>query len=95
MGGRKRGRQKTLPQAEKKGFATYLRRLTPFALLSFPFWLALPFIVDSDRLALFLSGTMPLWKLMLWLTFVAFVSFLSSASIDWDERRKANKERGR
>jgi len=95
MGRRKTGRKKTLPRAKENGCANYLRRLTPFALLSFPFWLALPIIVDTDRLALFLSGAVPLWKVMLWLTFVTFVSFLSSASIDWDERRKVNKERRR
>lgn len=73
----------------------YLRRIMPFALLCFPFWLALPFIVNSDRVALFLSGSLPPWKLLLWLIFVLLMSFLGSAYSDWDDRRKAAKVRRR
>ena len=63
-----------------------------FALLCFPIWLALPFIVDTDRIALFLSGSVPTSKLLLWLVFVLLMSFLGSAYSDWDDRRKAAKE---
>lgn len=70
---------------------SYLRRITPFALLCFPFWLALPFIVNSDRIALLMSGTVPLWKHLLWVVFILLMSFLCSALSDWDDRRKAAK----
>ena len=79
------------PPAKQEGFTSYLRRITPFALLCFPFWLALPFIVDSDRIALLLSGTVPPWKLLPWLVFILLMSFLCSAYSDWDHRRKAAK----
>lgn len=75
----------------QQGSKSYLRRITPFALLCFPFWLALPFIVDSNRIALFMSGTVPPWKHLLWLAFVLLMSFLCSAYSDWDDRRKAAK----
>jgi hypothetical protein len=88
---RAKGRRKIQPPAKPEGFTTYLRRITPFALLCFPFWLALPFIVDTDRIALLLSGTVPPSKLLLWLGFVLLISFLSSAFSDWDDRRKAAK----
>lgn len=92
MAMRKRAKgQRKIQPAKREGFIAYLRRLTPFAVLCFPFWLALPFIVDSDRIALFLSGTVPPWKLVLWLAFVLLMSFLSSAYSDWDDRRKAAK----
>lgn len=88
---RPKKRRKMQAPAKQKGFISYLRRITPFALLCFPFWLALPFIVDSDRIALFLSGAVPPWKLLLWLVFVLLMSFLCSAYSDWDDRRKAAK----
>ena len=73
----------------------YLRKITPFALLCFPFWLALPFTVNSDRIAKFLSGTVPSWKLLLWLLFILLMSYLGSAFSEWDDRRKAAKVRHR
>ena len=87
---RPKKRRKMHPPAKQEGFNSYVRKITPFALLCFPFWLALPFIVDSDRIAPFLSGTVP-WKLLLWLIFVLLMSFLFSAYSDWDDRRKAAK----
>ena len=77
----------------EQGFAAYLRVLTLVAVLAFPFWLALPFVVKTDRLALFLS--LPTWKQLVWLACVVFVSFLSSASIEWDDRRREAKFRRR
>lgn len=74
---------------------SYLRKITPFALLCFPFWLALPFIVDSDRIASFLSGKVPPWELLLWLLFILLMSYVGSAFSDWDDRRKAAKNRHR
>lgn len=88
---RTKRRRKAGAPSKHGGLTAYLRKLTPFALLCFPFWLVLPFIVDSDRVALLLSGTVPPWKILLWLVFVLVVSFLSSASSDWDDRRKAAK----
>ena len=85
---KRRGMQ---PLPEPQGSKNYLRRITPFALLCFPFWLALPFIGDSDRVALVMSGTVPPWKLVLWLVLVLLMSFLGSAVSDWDDRRKAAK----
>ena len=79
------------PLSKQQGSKSYLSRITPFALLCFPFWLALPFIVDSDRVALVMSGTDPPWKLVLWLVLVLLMSFLSAAFSDWDDRRKAAK----
>jgi hypothetical protein len=92
---RLRRRQKVQPPANQKRFKSYLRRITPFALVCFPFWLALPFIVDFDRTALALSGTRPSWKLLIWLGFILLISFLCSAYSDWDDRRKAAKAKRR
>lgn len=92
---RPKKRRKMQSPAKQEGLNSYLRRITPFALLCFPFWLALPFIVDADRIALFLSGTVPPWKLLLWLFFVLLMSFVGSAYSDWDDRRKAAKAKRR
>jgi hypothetical protein len=90
----KHRRKKVTPQTEG-GFTAYLRRLTPLALWFLPFWLVLPFIVDPGRIDLVLSGTVAKWKFLLWAAFIVFVSFLSSASSDWDDRRKARKSERR
>ena len=84
-----RRRRRKQPGARPDGIKNYLRRITPFALLCLPFWLALPFIVDPGRIASTLPGTVPLWKELLWLVFALLISFLSVACSDWENRRKA------
>lgn len=73
----------------KRGFAAYLHRLTPFALLCMPFWLVLPFLVDRNRIDLVFSGTVAAWKFLLWAGMIVLASYVSSASFDWEERRKS------
>lgn len=92
---RAKHRRKTPVPQEEGGFIAYARRLTPLALLFMPFWLALPFIVDPGRIKLILSGTVDTWRLLLWATFIVFVSFLSSAYSDWDDQRKLRKRQHR
>jgi hypothetical protein len=86
-------RHKAVELAEKREARSYLRRLTPMALAFLPFWLVVPFLVEPERFELILSGTVATWRLLLMAAVVVLASFLSSAGIDWDERRKKRARR--
>jgi hypothetical protein len=71
--------------------STYLRRLLPWALLTLPFCLALPFVVNPDRLELVLSGAVPPLRLAAGFGLIVCASLAMSAALEWGERRNRRK----
>lgn len=69
----------------------YLRRLLPKALLAIPMLIAVPVVVDYRRVQLVLSGAVPTSRLAVIGALVITLSFVASASLDWEQRLNARK----
>lgn len=69
----------------------YLRRLLPRALLAIPVLIAVPIVVDYRRVPLVLSGAVPTSRLAAIGAMIVALSFVASASLDWEQRRNARK----
>jgi hypothetical protein len=91
--GKRSKRGKTGGPIQTSAPRSYLRRLTPMALVFLPFWVLLPFLVNPDRIELIFSGTVAAWRLLLMAAFVVLASYASSACMEWEERRKARARR--
>ena len=72
---------------------SYLRRLTPMALMFLPFWLLLPYVVRPDRIALIFSESVATWRLLLMAAFAILASYASSACLAWGDSRKEGRPR--
>lgn len=92
MGSRSKRRQAS-GRPQTRAPRSYLRRLTPMALLFLPFWLLLPYFVKPDRIGLVFSGTVEAWRLLLMAAIVVLASYASAASLEWEDRRKKRKGR--
>lgn len=63
------------------------------ALLSLPFWLALPYLMKPERLDAVFGGGVALGKLALMAALALVASYAFSACVEWDSRRKSRRSR--